>query len=137
MKILPLAVLLAASVAAGGAQAHHSGSMWEPTKTVDLKGTVRAFQWTNPHSWLQVVVEKPGGGTEEWSIEMASPNVLGHKGWKPSTVKPGDKVEVVVHPLIAGGPSGSYVSAILPDGTVMNTGSGSGAGSPPPPRPAG
>jgi hypothetical protein len=129
MKIIPIGAI-ALSLSATAAAAHHSGAMFDAQKTVNLNGTVRQFEWTNPHSWLQVVVAKAGGGTEEWSIELASPNVLGHRGWKPNTLKTGDKLTVAIHPLREGGLGGSFIRATLADGTVIDTGSGSGAGAP-------
>ena len=47
---------LAAAMAAGPAAAHHSFAIYEKTKVVTLKGTVKTFQWTNPHVvvWLLV-----------------------------------------------------------------------------------
>ena len=46
------------------AGAHHSFSMFIMEKEVTIKGTVRDFQWTNPHIWIQVIVpdaDSPGG----------------------------------------------------------------------------
>ena len=31
--------------------------MFDDTKLVEVSGTVKALQWTNPHIWLQVMVE--------------------------------------------------------------------------------
>lgn len=126
MNLKPIG-LIALALSATAAQAHHSGAMFDAQKTLNLTGTVREFQWTNPHSWLQVIVPKTGGGTEEWSVELASPNVLGHRGWKPTTLKAGDKLTVVIHPLHSGGLGGSFISATLANGTVIDTGSGSAA----------
>ena len=38
------------------AWSHHSGAMFEPEKVVTLEGTVKEFEYTNPHSWLYVTV---------------------------------------------------------------------------------
>ena len=84
--------------------------MFDDTKQVTLKGTVREFQWTNPHSWLQLEVVNADGKTEEWSVEMLSPNVLGRMGWKRNSLKPGDEVTVVIHPLRTGAKGGNMVS---------------------------
>ena len=75
MRRLVLAAALAAAVAAP-ASAHHSAAMFDRTRSVDLKGTVKAFQWTNPHSWIQVEAPGPDGKLEEWSVECGSPNTL-------------------------------------------------------------
>lgn len=104
---------------AGPALAHHSFAMFDAEKTVELKGTVKEFQWTNPHSWLQVMVTDAQGQSVEWSLEMGSPGGLARGGWRPRTVVPGDAVTVTAHPLKDGSPGGQLLSVVLPNGTVM------------------
>lgn len=102
------------------AAAHHSAAMFDHTKTVKLVGTVVQFGWTNPHSWISVDVPSATGGTERWSVECNSPNNLARMGWKSTSLKPGDKVTVLIHPLRNGDRGGSFMSATLADGTVLN-----------------
>jgi hypothetical protein len=97
-------------IASSPVSAHHSFAMFDDTKEVTLKGTVGEFQWTNPHSWLQVRVVGAGGEPDEWAVEMLSPNVLGRMGWKRNSLKPGDEVTVVIHPLRNGAKGGNMVS---------------------------
>ena len=59
--------------------AHHSASMFDDAKVVEKKGTVKELQWTNPHVWLQVVIDENGKKTE-WSLEGGSPNTLSRRG---------------------------------------------------------
>lgn len=99
--------------------AHHSFAMFDADKTVELEGTVKEFQWTNPHSWLQVVVIDEAGQQVEWSLEMGSPGSLARKGWRPRTLNPGDKISFSMHPLKDGSSGGQFLSAALPDGTVL------------------
>ena len=113
-KLAALAVLLAAYVSP--ATAHHSFAMFDSTKEVTLVGTVKAFQWTNPHSWLQVNVTDAAGKTVEWSFEGGSPGILSRNGWKRTSVKPGDKVTVIFYPLKDGKPGGSFLEVKAPDG---------------------
>jgi phage-related protein len=108
-------------------QAHHSFAMFDMTKSVVLKGTVTEFQWTNPHSWLQVKVLDEHGESTEWSIELGSLSGLRQAGWKPRTFQPGDKVTVTAHPLRDGKKGGSLVSVVLPNGQVLG-GGGTGQG---------
>jgi Family of unknown function (DUF6152) len=61
------------------------------------------------------------GGTVEWSIEISSPAHLICSGWKRNTIKPGDKITVVVHPVREGSNGGSFVSAIGADGKAIGT----------------
>jgi hypothetical protein len=103
------ALLIALAGIALPVSAHHSFAMFDDGQEVTIKGTVSEFQWTNPHSWLHVQVATPGGGTEEWAVEMLSPNVLGRMGWKRNSVKPGDEVTVVIHPLRNGAKGGNMV----------------------------
>lgn len=101
------------------ALAHHSFAMFDADKTVELVGTVKEFQWTNPHSWLQVMVSDNTGKMTEWSLEMGAPGGLARSGWRPKTVVPGDKVTVSIHPLKDGSAGGQLLSVVLPNGTKM------------------
>jgi len=113
-KKLLLSVLLAGI--AFPVLAHHSFSMFDDKKEVVLKGEVKEFQWSNPHTWIQLNVTDASGKVVEWSIEGGSPNLVGRQGWKRNTFKPGDKVEITVHPMRDGQPGGSFMRAVLPDG---------------------
>jgi len=113
-KKLLLSVLLAGI--AFPVLAHHSFSMFDDKKEVVLQGEVKEFQWSNPHTWIQLNVTDASGKVVEWSIEGGSPNLVGRQGWKRNTFKPGDKVEITVHPMRDGQPGGSFMRAVLPDG---------------------
>ena len=99
--------------------AHHSGAMFDYDKSITLVGTVKQFQWTNPHCWIELSV--PGEkGTEDWSVEMGAPLQLYQGGWKPGTLKPGDEIKVVVRPTRDGTTkAGLFVSATGADGHVL------------------
>ena len=101
-------------------QAHHSAAMFDMSKTFTVQGTVKEFQYTNPHSWLQVLVVSPDGKTVEWGFETEGPSTLLRVGIKSKTFQPGDKVTIVAHPMRDGRPAGSWVSATKADGTVYN-----------------
>jgi hypothetical protein len=73
--------------------------MFDSEHKVTLTGTVRLFQWTNPHAYIQLVVPDGKGRSEEWSLEMAAPLYLQQRGWRPSTLKSGDTLTVTVSPL--------------------------------------
>src|SRR3569832_2236734 len=110
-KMLALAGVAVVALAAAPAFAHHSFAMFDNQKNVTLDGTVKEFQWTNPHSWIQLVVKDPATGKEvEWSIEGGSPNGLSRSGWKRTSLKSGDKAVAIIHPLKDGTNGGSLVS---------------------------
>jgi hypothetical protein len=104
---------------AGHAAAHHSAAMFDQTKTVELTGTVRLFQWSNPHCYIQLMVKNEQGREEEWSLEMGAPMYLYNRGWRPSTVKPGDQLKVKLNPLRKGGRGGLLVEARSLDGKPL------------------
>jgi Family of unknown function (DUF6152) len=100
--------------------AHHSGAMFDDKLSVTLTGTVKQFQWTNPHCWIQVVVPN-NSGPVEWSVEMGSPSQLFRGGWRPTSVHVGDKIVVVVHPMRDGTKGGLFVSATHENGTPFGS----------------
>jgi len=118
MRTMGLIAGAAVAVAAVPAVAHHSFAMFDQTRTVTLTGTVTQFQWTNPHSFIELDVAK-GGAMEHWSIELNSPNNLTRQGWKRTSVKPGDKVTVTLNPLRDGKKGGLFNTIQLPDGHVL------------------
>ena len=91
------------------ARAHHAGAMFDATKSVTITGTIREFQWTSPHCFIQLMETTPSG-LAEWSIEMGAPIQLTRLGWKKTTLRPGDRATFVVHPLRDGGKGGLFVS---------------------------
>jgi hypothetical protein len=117
LKQSSMAIILAALVGAGlPAVAHHSFAMYEPTKTLTLKGTVKSFQWTNPHVIVWLVVQPEGGGAvQEWSLETTSPGVLTRAGWTRQSLKAGDRVSATFSPLRDGSRGGGLNSVTLLD----------------------
>ena len=113
-KLALVGLAAAAAVSASApAFAHHSFAMFDNQKNVTLEGTVKEFQWTNPHSWIQLMVKDPSGKDVEWSIEGGSPNGLSRGGWKRTSLKPGDKATVVIHPLKDGTNGGSLATVTV------------------------
>lgn len=94
------------------AASHHSAAAFDQTKTKEVTGTVRQFQWTNPHCYIQLLVKNDKGVEEEWSLEMGAPMHLYANGWRPKTIAPGDRITVVIHPLRNGGLGGEVQSAM-------------------------
>jgi phage-related protein len=77
----------AAALWAAASLAHHSGAMFDYDRAVTLVGTVKQFQWTNPHCWIELSVLRESGAVEDWSVEMGAPLQLYQGGWKPGTLK--------------------------------------------------
>ena len=102
--------------------AHHSFAMFDTARRVTLAGTVTAFEWTNPHAYIELDVPDEKGAVKHWSIELGSPSILMQGGWKFKDLKYGDKVTAIVSPLKSG-QSGALLSSItMPDGRVLGNG---------------
>jgi hypothetical protein len=111
--------LIAIAVAAftAPAIAHHSFAMFDDQKTVTLQGTVKEFEWVNPHSWLRVMVnDEKTGKPALWALELSSPSRLVTMGMHADSVKPGDAVSVTFHPMKDGTRGGQFMQATLPGG---------------------
>lgn len=124
MNRITLFALGALAIAAQALQplgAHHSFAMFDQRKVMTLNGTVREFQWTNPHAWIELDVPA-GGRTQHWSIELNSPNNLKRNGWKRDSLKPGDKATVRIAPLRSGEHGGLFLDLKLSNGTVLDSG---------------
>lgn len=105
--------------AALNADAHHAATMFDREQTVELVGTVREFQWTSPHIWIQVQVENESGDIEEWSVEGGTPSRLYRAGWRPSSFQPGDTVTIRGHPMRDGGKAALFIGARLESGDTL------------------
>ena len=126
-RIFSLTLLAAAMLGvAATASAHHSFAMFDQTKQITLTGTVSAFEWTNPHAYIEIDVPEEKGTVKHWSVEMGSPSILMQSGWKFKDLKYGDKVTVKISPLKDGKPGGLLIQATLPDGRVLGNGPGRG-----------
>src|SRR5579862_4438476 len=122
MRYLLLGVLFVI-VISPMAYAHHSMAMFDGDKTVTLEGTVKYFKWASPHAFIGLTVPYKTGPVD-WTIEMGGGGVgtLIRVGWSPETIKFGDKVTIVCHPMKNGTAGGNFVSMTLPDGKVMKIG---------------
>jgi hypothetical protein len=142
----------AAMVLCGGlgpALAHHSGAMFDRTRTVELSGTIKEYQFANPHVWIEIMTD-PGsvktsdtalqkigqkigqksdlksskGASQDpvqWSIEGEGPAIMARMGLGPSALQTGDKVTIRLHPLRDGRPGGSFIAITLANGKVIAT----------------
>jgi hypothetical protein len=124
MKTVALSAGVALAMYAIPASAHHSFAMFDADQTTTLEGTVKEFQWTNPHAWITLTVAKQGEADQQWAIEMGGPSGLARQGWRPKSLTPGMPVKVTIHPLRDGSNGGQFMDATLPDGTQMGRGAG-------------
>lgn len=103
------------------ALAHHSTAEFDYTKEVVIAGVVKEVQWTNPHSYLQVLVPaESGGGQVQWGVEIGAPGINVKMGWRKDSVKPGDKLTLHVVPARDGRKFGSLRYLTFEDGRRLD-----------------
>ena len=121
-RITTAAFAAAILLAAGSAEAHHSASMFEETKEVTFEGTVKEFQFTNPHSWLLVNVTNKDGSVTTWGFEAEGPNALLRNGVRPADFKFGTKLTITGRPMKDGRPGALWRKAVRADGVEFYPG---------------
>jgi Family of unknown function (DUF6152) len=117
------AALAATALALGlsPAHAHHSAAMFDIGHDTVINGTIKDFQWTNPHSWL--IVQENGGSNRVWSFESGPPNILARIGVKRSQFPTGEKITVHAFLMKDGTPAGLATKVVKADGTEITLGS--------------
>ena len=91
---------------------HHSGAMFDNTKTVTLEGVVKKWELTNPHSWLWVDVKGKDGKVVTWGFEAEGPSTLLRAGIKPSDFKTGTALSITGNPMRNGEPAAIWINAV-------------------------
>jgi len=109
-KILA-SVAAALAIVTIDAYAHHSGAMFDDSKEVTLTGTVKEFQYTNPHSWLLVDVKGPDGKVTTWGFEAEGPSTLTRAGIHKSDFAPGTEITITGRPMRDGRPAAAWNKA--------------------------
>ena len=100
-KAVLVSAIAGLGIAAVPVSAHHTASMFESVKTIQLTGTITEVRWTNPHVNIMVsAAVKAGAAEAPWLLEMTSPGNLTRNGWSKTALKPGDKVVLEINPLI-------------------------------------
>lgn len=119
-------VVLAAAIATGlvaaiatVAAAHHGFAVFDTSSQKTVSGTVKEFQWTNPHTWVWLDVPNDKGGVDTWGFEGMSPNFLGRRGWTRKTLQPGDKITVTYFGMKDGSKGGAFLSCKRPNGEEL------------------
>lgn len=118
-KQVGLVAVLGLVIGATSAVAHHSTAMYDYKNTRTVEGTVKQFQWTNPHMFIKVMVPDAQGNPVEWNVECGTPNINARHGWKKSDIKAGDKVTMEINPMRDNTPAATLKWVQLPDGRKL------------------
>jgi hypothetical protein len=119
-RLMLAACVLVAAMTGTPAWAHHSFAMFDMDKDVTYKGIVVGYSWVNPHAHITVDI-KQGQGVDPatvgtWDVEGGSTNIMGRQGWTRATLKAGDEITFVGHPMRDGSKGVSLFYLIQPDG---------------------
>jgi hypothetical protein len=107
-------------LAAAPVSAHHSTVEFDYTHAYVVVGTVKELQWTNPHSWLQVLVPDENGELVEWGFELGAPVFNVRMGWRKDSLEFGDEVVVVFCPTKKARPRGTLMQVYRTGQETLN-----------------
>jgi len=121
---------VAAVLFAAPAVAHHAFAMFDQSKVLYMSGTVKQFEFVNPHAWLHIAIVNDKGNTVTWSFEGGSPSQLVSLGWAQDRPRVGEMIEVGFRPMKDGSRGGQLMSVKFPSGQKVcsNRGCGDGTG---------
>lgn len=120
---LAIAAVVSATIAGTATYAHHSfAAQYDSNQQVTLKGTITKVEWMNPHTYFYVDVADEGGKVVNWAVEGGAPNVLYREGWKPTSLKQGDRVTILGSRARNGSNLVNALSFQLPDGRCVFAG---------------
>jgi hypothetical protein len=102
--------------------AHHGNSSYDDRHPIALKATVTSFLWSNPHCQLYFDVKDDKGNVVHWVTETLGPPRLTRAGWSKDSIKPGDRVTVILLPAKNGAPVGHFHEVVFPDGRKLDVG---------------
>ena len=121
--MIRLALAALCVLASTAAYAHHSfAAQYDSTKQVTLQGTISKVEWMNPHVYFYVDVPDEAGTIVNWAVEGGAPNVLYREGWKPTSLKAGDRVTILGSLARDGSKQINALSFKLPDGRCVFAG---------------
>lgn len=93
-----ITVCAALMISADPTVAHHSTAHIDKESTIELRGTVVSYRYTNPHIHLAVEAVDETGQVRQLTFEMQSPQYLRRYGWDRQTWSPGDEIVAIGHP---------------------------------------
>lgn len=117
--IFPPVVLGFVLLSGSPALSHHSNVAFEVNKIITVTGSVKEWQWVNPHTWLYLTADDGKGGKVEWAAEGRAPGVLLRAGWSRSSFKTGETVTVDMSPAKDGTLTGLIARVTKADGTIL------------------
>ena len=102
------------------AQAHHSfAAEYDRNVTVTLEGAISKLEQTNPHAHIYLDVTGTDGIVASWNLELVSPNMLIHNGWKRDSLATNDHIKVTASHARDGTNTAAVVLITHDDGSEL------------------
>ena len=118
--LLSVAACFGLLVVSGSALAHHGDVAYQDKVTELKQATVTNFQWSNPHSLIEVDAKDANGKVEHWVCETAAPQALRLIGWEKTSLQPGDVITLYMYQAKTGAFTGRLNHIVLADGTILH-----------------
>lgn len=116
-----LATLSLAGLTDATVSAHHANSAFDRTQSVTVTGTVKRWQFINPHAGLFLEVTDENGDVAEWSAEFQGTlDLYRHFSWNKDTFKPGDTITLTGFPGLDGSHTMGARIVVFADGTEVD-----------------
>jgi len=120
--VFPVAAAILLLSLGGTTFSHHGFVSWfDMSRSVTVKGTVRNFDWTNPHAYIFLDVKNGKGAVEKWRVELGAIGMLARAGWRRDTLKPGDEITAIGNPAKDGTPMMHLDKIIFANGQELST----------------
>jgi hypothetical protein len=118
-RLIALAAAAAASLTlAVPAFAHHSFAMYDLKQQIELKGVVKEYHWSNPHTFIDLMVTEKGQPVV-YGLEGQQVRLMVKAGFRRDSLQTGDKVTILINPMRDGSVGGHFLKVTKADGTVL------------------
>jgi hypothetical protein len=101
--------------------AHHSVAAFDRDHPTTLVGTVKEFKYTNPHTWISLMVPDGNGGEHRWDLEGGPVSMIVRQGWTSRTLVPGMKIKLSIAPRKDGADGGEWLKLLEVNGKAFIT----------------
>ena len=89
-----IALALVVVVLAAPVSAHHGIGRFDPTREINVEGTLTSLDFVNPHSYVHFDSIDANGATIAMQCEMRAATVLRRSGWSPEMFVPGVAIKI-------------------------------------------
>lgn len=93
-----LGVLVATIVFSAPVSAHHGFGRFDPTRDIEIEGTLTGVDFVNPHAYLYFDTVGPDGAVTAVRCEMRAATVLRRSGWSAEMFVVGAHVAITGNP---------------------------------------